>query len=171
MNYPLIFILSPVVVFLVTVALHLLLTRTRFGVALRAAIENPGLASVYGINVELMYAISWLLAGALAGLAGSFAALWYFTHTAYGSNLLPSIFAASILGGLSSVYGAIAGGLLIGFAEVLGTRILVSALGTWVSPYRPLIPLVVMSIMLLLAPRGLVGLWESIREVRARGRG
>ncbi|HID09396.1 TPA: branched-chain amino acid ABC transporter permease, partial [Candidatus Micrarchaeota archaeon] len=110
-----------------------------------------------------------LLAGALAGLAGAFMALWYVGNTWVGSNRLPSIFAASILGGLSSIYGAVAGGLIMGLAEVLGTVALAHTVGTWIAPYRPLIPLAVMATMLLVAPQGIAGLWSSFSVVKRRG--
>lgn len=169
-GHPGLFLVAPITLIVVVTALHLLLTKTKFGVAMRAAIENPGLASVVGINVDLVYAVSWLLAGALAGLAGALMSLWcYVGDTQVGSNELPSVFAASILGGLSSVYGAVAGGLIMGVAEVLGTAALAHVLGTWVAPYRPLIPLAVMSVMLLIAPQGIAGLWPSAPVVRRRG--
>lgn len=166
-GHPGLFFIAPTVLAIVVTAIYLLLTRTKFGVAMRAAIENPSLASVVGVNVDLVYAVSWFLAGALAGLAGAFMALWYVGNTWLGSNKLPSIFAASILGGLSSIYGAIAGGLIMGVAEVLGTVALAHVLGTWVAPYRPLIPLAVMALMLLVAPQGIAGLWSSL-EVKKR---
>lgn len=72
--------------------------------------------------------------------------------------------AASILGGLSSIYGAMLGGYLIGLTKVLGTESLMGVLGSWVSAYRLLIPLSVMSIVLLAAPRGIVGIVESLKE-------
>jgi len=82
-----------------------------------------------------------------------------------GMRLIVSIFAASILGGLSSIYGAFIGGLLIGFAEILGTGYLSLAVGTWVVPYRPIIPLLMMAITLLFAPKGLTGIkWRIFRR-------
>jgi branched-chain amino acid transport system permease protein len=81
-----------------------------------------------------------------------------------------SIFAASIVGGLSSIYGAMAGGLVIGLAEILGTAELASILGSWVIPYRPAIPLAAMSVTLLFAPQGLTGLkWISMVRLRDYG--
>lgn len=118
---PGIIIAAPSAVVLVTIALYTLLTRTRFGVAMRASIENPSLARVLGINVELVYVTSWFLAGGFAGLAGSFYTLWLPGSVSVGSDLIVEIFSASILGGLSSLFGAILGGVIIGGSEILVT--------------------------------------------------
>ncbi|MBI3116322.1 MAG: branched-chain amino acid ABC transporter permease [Thaumarchaeota archaeon] len=111
------FFVAPLTLAILTVALYLLLTRTKFGVAMRASIENPPLARVLGINVERVYMISWLFAGGLAGLAGSYHTIWLGGRTSTGSELIVEIFASSILGGLGSIYGAVLGGLMIGVSE------------------------------------------------------
>ena len=81
-----------------------------------------------------------------------------------GARLIVSVFAASIVGGLTNIYGAFLGGILIGMAEVLGTGYLSLTVGTWIAPYRPIIPLTIMAITLLFAPRGLTGI--SLRSLR-----
>ncbi len=113
---------APAALALVTIALYLLLTRTKFGVAMRASVENPPLARILGINVERVYMVGWLLAGGFAGMAGSFYTLWLPGGTSSGSDLIVEVFASSILGGLTSIFGSILGGLVIGGSEiVLGT--------------------------------------------------
>jgi len=112
---------APLFLALLTLMLFLLFTRTKFGVAMRASIENPPLARVLGINVERVYVVSWLLAGGFAGLAGSLYTLWLPGGTSTGSNLIVEIFASSILGGLGSIFGAVIGGLVIGGSEDLMT--------------------------------------------------
>jgi branched-chain amino acid transport system permease protein len=161
-------IVAPMLAVVMVALLHLALTRTKFGVAMRAAIEDPSLASVMGINVNLVYATSWFLAGGLAGLCGGLLPLRFLSSPDLGWILIVSIFAASIVGGLLSVYGAVLGGYLIGLAEVLGTTYLAFWIGIWVLPYRPLIPLIVMAVTLLLAPKGLLGVdWLSMmRRIR-----
>ena len=110
---------APAALVLVTVALYLLLTRTKFGVAMRASVENPSLARVLGINVERVYVVSWVLAGGFAGIAGSFYTLWLPGGTSSGSDLIVEVFASSILGGLTSIFGAILGGVVIGGSEIV----------------------------------------------------
>jgi len=61
-------IIAPLMLALVTLALWLSLTKTKSGVAMRGAVENPSLAGVLGINIERVYLVSWFLAGGLAGL-------------------------------------------------------------------------------------------------------
>jgi branched-chain amino acid transport system permease protein len=145
--------------------LYLALTRTKFGVAMRAAIEDSSLSSVVGINVNMVYAVSWFIAGGLGGLAGALLPLWFPGNPDMGSKVIISVFAASIVGGLGSIYGAVLGGFLVGLAEILGTSALASEIGAEVIPYRPLIPLIAIAITLLLAPEGLTGVnWRGITK-------
>ncbi|MDE1857877.1 MAG: branched-chain amino acid ABC transporter permease [Thaumarchaeota archaeon] len=112
---------APISVIATVAAIYLLFTRTKFGVAMRAAVENPPLARVLGINVDLVNTISWMLAGGLAAYAGALLTLQLPAGTATGSNLIVEIFSASVLGGLNSIFGAAVGGLLIGGSEILLT--------------------------------------------------
>lgn len=128
-GFPGIFFVAPLTLALLTLALYLLLTRTKFGVAMRASIENPPLAEVLGINVGRVYMVSWLLAGGLAGLAGSYYTLWLPGGTSTGSNLIVEIFASSILGGLGSIYGAVLGGLITGGSEIVITVYITQGFG------------------------------------------
>nr|BAJ49652.1 branched-chain amino acid ABC transporter permease [Candidatus Caldarchaeum subterraneum] len=155
---PGVFIIAPALAVSTVIFLYLLLNKTRFGIGLRAAIENPSLAGTLGINVKRAYTFSWFLAGGLGGVAGSLLALWFQGSPNYGSELLISIFAAAIVGGLQNIYGAVAGGYLLGFVEILGTRQLGLTLGPWITVYRPLIPITAMAITLLFLPQGLVSL-------------
>ena len=156
-------IVAPTLVIITVISLYLALTKTKFGVAMRAAIEDPSLASTVGINVNLVYAISWFIAGGLASLSGALLPLWFPGTPEMGSTVIVSVFAASIIGGIGSVYGAVLGGFLIGLSEILGTSFLASNVGAWVIPYRPLIPIIAIAITLLLAPKGLTGInWRDI---------
>ncbi len=122
-------VLAPLILAAITLSLYWLFTRTKFGVAMRASVENPSLARVLGIDVERVYVVSWMLAGGFAGLAGSLYTLWLPGGTSTGSDLIVEIFASSILGGLTSIFGAIAGGLVIGSSEDLVTVNLAQGFG------------------------------------------
>jgi branched-chain amino acid transport system permease protein len=139
-------------------AMYLLLNFTTLGIALRASMENPSLSEAIGINVSMMLAVSWFIAGGLAGIAGALIPLWIEINPSTGTVLLASIFCASIVGGLDQIYGAVLGGFLLGLVDVVGTSVLAFVVGPWISFYEPIVPLVVLSITLIVAPRGLAGL-------------
>jgi branched-chain amino acid transport system permease protein len=142
---------------LCSATLYLLLNFTTLGIALRAAMENSSLSEAIGINVGMMLAISWFIAGGLAGVAGALIPLWTQVNPSTGTALIPSMFCASIVGGLEEVYGAVLGGLLLGLFDVVGTSVLSALVGPWISFYEPVIPLVVLSVTLIISPRGLAG--------------
>ncbi len=170
-GYPGLLFIAPAVLLLVSFGLFLLLTRSKFGVAMRAAIENANLAKTVGINVERVNLVSWFLAGGIAGVAGGLTAIFTGTPEGQSSLIIVDIFAGSVLGGLGSIYGAIIGGLIVGFSEtyiaVLLDR-LFSALygasaGSQVLDFQKGIPLAIMIIVLLVAPRGLTGVnWRRV---------
>lgn len=112
-------------------ALHFFLTRSRLGKAMRAMADNADLAQVSGINTALVVRVTWIIAGALGCMAGTMLALDVTLKPDLAFNIILPIFAAAIVGGLGQAYGAIAGGLLIGFAETL-------AVFNWTMLLRPL---------------------------------
>jgi len=117
-------------------ALHVFLTRSRLGKAMRAMADNPDLAQVSGINTKLVVRVTWVIAGALACLAGTMLALDVSLKPDLAFNIVLPIFAAAIVGGLGQSYGAIAGGFLIGFAETL-------AIFNWailLRPFKDMVP-------------------------------
>ncbi len=135
---------------LLAVLVHLFLTRTRPGKAMRAVADNPDLARVTGIRTELVIAWTWVLGAGLAAASGTLLALDTYLRPTMGWNILLPVFAAVILGGIGSPYGAIAGGLVIGIAQELSTAFLPSE-------YKPLTAFVLMIAMLLARPQGLFG--------------
>lgn len=162
-EFPGVLIVSTVIIITAIVAMHLMLTRTQFGIAMRATVENAPLAAVLGINIRMVSLVSWVLTGGLAGLAGTFLPLWFSSGPGSGGMLSTSIFAASVVGGLSSIYGAILGGYLISLLEVWGSYLLMRQFGMWIGAYRMLIPLTLMSIVLMYEPGGMVTIIESLR--------
>lgn len=124
-------VLMIVLTLIAVLALHFFLTRTRLGKAMRAMADNADLAQVSGINTALVVRVTWIIAGALGCLAGTLLALDVTLKPDLAFNIIIPIFAAAIVGGLGQSYGAIAGGLLIGFAETL-------AVFNWTIVLRPL---------------------------------
>ena len=130
------------------IALHLFLSRSTLGRAMRAASLNPQLARVSGIDPEHVMRATWVLGGVLAAVAGVFAGLTVQIRPTMGLDLLLPLFAAAILGGIGSVWGAVLGGLIIGLAESFAVT-LVGA------EYRAAASFVVLIAILWLRPTGL----------------
>ncbi|WP_104203278.1 branched-chain amino acid ABC transporter permease [Billgrantia saliphila] len=101
------------------VGLHLFLNRSRLGKAMRAMSDNPDLARASGINTNTIVAVTWVIAGGLAAIAGTLLSLDVTFKPDLSFFLLLPIFAAAIVGGVGHPYGAIAGGFVVGFAETL----------------------------------------------------
>jgi branched-chain amino acid transport system permease protein len=151
-------VIAPVIMVLIVIALNVFLTKTKFGIAMRASIENPSLAGMIGINPELVYMSSWLIGGLLAGLSGGLLSMVIRGYPAVGMTTIVSFFAGSIVGGLYSIFGSLLGGLLIGLSEYMGIYFLSIAFGGEILAYRPIIPLIIMAITLLIYPKGLAGI-------------
>jgi len=122
-----------IVTAIVVLALHYFLTRSRLGKGMRAMSDNPDLAQVSGINTQLVVIVTWIIAGALACLAGTMLALDVNLRPDLAFNIILPLVAAAVVGGLGSAYGAIVGGMLIGFTEAL-------AVFNWTAVLRPLQP-------------------------------
>ena len=130
--------------------LHLVLSRTTFGYALRAVAENPSLAQVNGVNLSRTIMYVWLIGGALAAVAGVFYGLSHQLIPVMGRDLVLPIFAATIVGGIGSVYGAVLGGFIVGIAANLALVVLPSG-------YTPSVPFLLIIVVLILRPHGLFG--------------
>jgi branched-chain amino acid transport system permease protein len=129
---------------------HLILTRTTFGFALRAVAENPTLAQVAGVRLSRMIVAVWLIGGALSAAAGMFYALTNQLNPMIGHVFLLPVFAATIVGGIGSVYGAVLGGFIVGIASGLALMILPAG-------YAPAMPFLIILAVLLIRPNGLFG--------------
>lgn len=135
---------------LIMVFLHLVLSRTTFGYSLRAVAENPSLAQVSGINLDRIIVLIWLIGGGLAAAAGVFYGLTNQINPVLGRDLVLPIFAATIVGGIGSIYGAVLGGFLVGLASNLALVILPSG-------YSPAVPFLIILAVLIIRPHGLFG--------------
>lgn len=131
-------------------AVHLMLTRTATGRAMRAVSENPQLAGVVGIDVRKVVRTVWLMGAGLAAIAGIFAGLLVQIRPQMGLDLLLPLFAAAILGGIGSVPGAMLAGLVVGLAEAVAVPLVG---GEW----RAAVAFVVLVLVLLVRPQGLFG--------------
>jgi branched-chain amino acid transport system permease protein len=143
-----------------TVPLVLLLTtfvaRTRFGRAMRATAQDPEAARLMGINVDTTISLTFLLGGLMAGAAGLIYALyqttiWYFQG--FTAGLIA--FTAAVMGGIGNLYGAVLGGLIIGFIQ----QITDNRIG---AEWTPAIVFAYLVLIMVFRPRGLLG--EETRE-------
>lgn len=131
-------------------ALHLFLSRTRLGKAMRAVSDDPALATVTGIDVRGVIRWTWIIGAGLAAVAGVLFGLTVQILPDMGFNLILPMFAAAILGGVGSIYGAVLGGLIIGLAQSVSV--------IWLGPaYKPGVAFALMFLILLLRPRGILG--------------
>jgi branched-subunit amino acid ABC-type transport system permease component len=137
------------------VVLHLFLTRTRLGKAMRAVSDQPTLARVCGIGLGTVSFWTWIFGAGLAAAAGVFLAIDTQLTPNMGWNLLLPLFAAAILGGIGKPYGAIAGGLVIGLAEELSTYPLLGDTPLVRPDYKTGVAFAIMVVMLLWRPSGL----------------
>jgi len=170
-GYQGIFPVALLIVIVTVVVLHLLLTKTNTGIAMRATAEDPELSQVIGVNTTSIQAFSWFLTGGLACLAGAMIPMWFMSFPSSGAAIITSIMAGSLLGGLDNIYGAIVGGFGVGLSEILITTFLTENISVKIGEYRPLIPMMFLIAVLLLEPRGLNGVWERIKVKRQKRRG
>ncbi len=127
-----------------------LLQFTRLGKATRAVADNPGLASATGINVERVIRLVWIGGAALAGLSGALLGLTQGFDFQIGFKLLLLVFAAVVLGGLGTIWGAIVGAFVIGLFVELSTLFVPAE-------FKFVGALLVLIIVLLIRPQGLLG--------------
>jgi branched-subunit amino acid ABC-type transport system permease component len=140
--------------------------KTDIGRSSRAYSDNPVLARISGVSETKVMVFMWSVAGFLAGVGGI---MW----AAYTSQVTPNmgfdnllrIFATTILGGMTSFYGTIAAGLIVGVTENTGIYLANKYLGISVA-YKPVIPFIIIITTLLLYPQGLGGIRISLTRLK-----
>lgn len=133
----------------------LFLQRTRAGVAVRAVADNKDLAEASGIDMNRVILITWTLGAGLAGMAGVFLGVSEKVQWDMGFKVLLLIFAAVVLGGLGTAFGAMLGGFVVGVAVEVSTF--------WIdTELKNAVALGVLVIMLLWRPQGLLGVRERV---------
>ena len=127
------------------VAAHLAVSRTQFGAALRASSADPTTASMMGIDVQRVYAITFAAAAGFAAVAGVLIGVGYSFAPATGTGYLLIGFTVVVLGGTTGVLGSLWGGLAVGVIQSVGSTVLGGQ-------YRDLVVYVAFLVILLLAP-------------------
>lgn len=136
------------------VVLHLMLTRTELGIALRAMGANENLALVTGIDTGRLRHYVWLISSAMAGLSGFLLTFPLFAIPSLGFSQIIIVITAAILGGAGSVYGAIAGSYILGLTISLSTG---EILPPWGANLGTTVAFVVLFVVLLVRPGGIAG--------------
>lgn len=158
-----IFVVSIIVIALMLFALYVLLFKTKFGVAMRASMENPSLAQVMGVNVETTRVVSWALSGGFACVAGALLPFKQQIYPMTGDIIIVSVIAASIVGGLGTIFGAVIGGYVIGMSESFITFQLSKIVGPDILVYSRVVSLIVLIVVLVLAPKGILSVnWRRL---------
>jgi len=176
LDIPGVAIMTPLASVCLVFILYYFLSRTRLGLAIRAVSENEDLSSVFGVNTGRVHMASWFIVGALAGLAGSIIPLWTSMRGSFSEEMLMTVMAGSIIGGLDNIYGAVIGGVLITifqkgitFAlmnfESHGRPLLIN-FSIIIGNFSKLVPIIFIVVILMLMPDGITGYIRSKKWVR-----
>ncbi len=143
---------------------HVLITRTRLGMAIRAVAQDGETARLMGINFEAVVLLTFALGSGLAALAGVMNGLYY-SEINFSVGLLLGVigFAAAILGGLGNIYGAIIGGFLFAGLQVFGSVALPALFPHVASAYKDVFAFAVVIILMAWKPTGLIAEKSSER--------
>lgn len=134
--------------------LQIYLSKARMGVAIRATAQNRNAAQLMGININLIYAMTFAVGSALAGLGGVLYGTLFAIYPTMGAMPTLKAFVVTILGGMGNIRGAIFSGLILGVAETLG--------GSYISmEYKDAIGFVIIILVLVVSPHGLFGRSEQ----------
>lgn len=143
-------VLAGVMGLAITLALHLILTRTSIGSRMLAVSEDATAAQLMGIRPQRMQALAWGLAGAATGIAGALIANFFYTSPTVGETLAIIAFVTVSFGGFGSVLGALVAGLIIGVVE--------SLTAFYVGPvYKDVVVYILFVLVLWFRPQGLMG--------------
>jgi len=135
--------------FLIYAGIWLFLNRTIIGKAIRAGIEDVEHVEGLGINVYKLFTITFIIAGALSGLAGGLHAPLIMVDPQMGLHVLAFVFMVVIIGGLGSIKGTLVSAFLVGQVTSLGSLIY--------APLAQMAPFAIMLLILLIKPTGLYG--------------
>jgi len=150
-NVPRLSVVMMVFTLVAMVVLGYWLQRTRSGMAVRAVAFDAETAELLGINSRRVFATCFMVSGGMAAVAGIFfaASAAQLSHTSNDSLLLVA-FAATVIGGLGSIPGAVIGGLAVGMISVYST--------VWVSPaFREAVAMLAILVVLVVRPQGILG--------------
>jgi branched-chain amino acid transport system permease protein len=144
--------------------LHLFVNRTKVGTAIRAVAQDPDTASLMGIDVNRIIALTFFVGGAMGGVAGVLFGLHYSLINPY-TGFVPGLkaFTAAVLGGIGNIPGAVLGGIVLGLMEAFAASYLsILTNGAFGAEYKDVFAFAVLILILIFRPKGLLG--EKVRE-------
>ncbi len=141
---------SAVICAIVLILVSIAVQRTKLGKATRAVSDNPALAAASGIDVDRVILTIWIFGGALAGLGGVLWGMNYGFDYQFGFKILLLVFASVTLGGLGTIWGTMAGALLVGLMVEMSSLVLPPEI-------KYVTALVVLILVLLIRPQGILG--------------
>ena len=143
-------LVAGIVAMVLTIGMHLLLTRTTLGSQILAVSEDRQAAMLMGIRPDRMQALAWGLASASAGVAGALIATFYYLTPTVGESLVLIAFVVVCFGGFGSVPGAMLAGLIIGLIQ--------AASAYYIGPvYKDVVVFALFVAILWVRPQGLLG--------------
>jgi branched-chain amino acid transport system permease protein len=157
------FVAMIVATMIVVALLALFFRYSKTGLAMRATAIDQETALAQGISVGRIFALAWILGGALAGLAGMFSATGLAGLSQSNFLLALKALPAVVVGGLDSINGAVVGAVIIGLAEAYTASYQGEFLPFLGSNFSQVVPYVVMVLVLLVRPYGLFGTKEVVR--------
>lgn len=144
-------IMMCVVSLVLLLVMTLVINKTKIGLAMRATEQNSKAANLMGINVNFVISFTFFLAGASAAIAGGLISGYYqIVYPGMGFMAGLKAFAASVLGGIGSLPGAVVGGLVVGVSECLAATFINST-------YRDSVAFIILIAVLIIRPTGLFG--------------
>lgn len=132
------------------ILVQLFIQKSRAGLAIRGASYSLDTTSLMGVNTQKLILIVFMIAGALAGLAGALLGAKYTAYPALGTNMANKAFISSVVGGLGSIPGAVIGAMVLGLCEVFISSYVSSAM-------RDIFSYALLVIILFVRPSGLMG--------------
>lgn len=167
LNIPIVQVFVFVAAVVLMVCLYWLVERTRIGRAMRAVSEDKEVATLMGVNIDLVIVFTFAVGGALAGAAGVINGLFRPQGVNFFMGFFPGIkaFTAAVLGGIGNIPGAMLGGLFLGVIEAIGPNLVLNGLGIpSANQLKDVIAFTMLVLVLIFRPQGILGERLSVEK-------
>lgn len=143
----------------IMLALHIFVTKHKWGKAMRTVAQDRATAQLMGINVDKVISLTFLIGAAMGGAAGTLFSVQYGSISPYSGFILGmKAFTAAVFGGIGKIPGAMLGGILLGLLEIFGAAFLGTLTGgVFGSEYKDVFAFAILILILIFKPSGLLG--------------